>query len=378
MNRRKYLLGLVSATTLAAGCTTGSDSDPAATVDAPTTTENTVAQTDSTTQTTPAPSPTVEWDAVAGARIGNGHHYPPPALVDGNLIVASGLNDAGVIEAYNPDTGDREWTHATNASMNSDHPLAANDSVVVVGTDDGLKAIRASNGEAAWTEDMAVYGDPLAIDDAVYVPTAAGVKARGFDGEQLWTWNHDSFVNRVGSAGDAVYTKAGTSLYAIDVSDGSTIWEKRSTMELSTPPVVVDDLLLLGRENGHLTALQTESQNEKWDVNLAQSVSAPLGVGKNAVYAAGWSRALHALTSSDGGTKWTFSPELQTISAAVEVGDTVYVGGSNGLYARAVDDGSPQWTVGTDSAVWAPPLVEEDQLYLLTEAGGIFCISYPE
>ncbi|WP_159440201.1 outer membrane protein assembly factor BamB family protein [Natronorubrum thiooxidans] len=123
----------------------------------------------------------VEWESVAGAKIGEGHHYPAPQLVDSTLVVVSGLNDAGTIEGYNPETGDHVWEVSTNTSMISDHPLSANDSVVVCQTDSGVKAISAS-GEVVWEDGISPYGDLLPVDDRIYIryfPTGvrAGAKA---------------------------------------------------------------------------------------------------------------------------------------------------------------------------------------------------------
>lgn len=380
MKRRTYLAGLAGAALPAlAGCTGGGDSGgPTLTVTRTPNPEPTETESTPTESTTEAATPTLEWDAVAGAEIGDGYHYPAPRLVDGTLVVAAGLNDAGIVEGYTPEDGEREWTTATGVSMNSHHPLPAGDSVIVEGTEAGLEAIRASDGESAWTEDVRVYGDPLPVDGSIYIPTGSGIEARAFDGEQLWTWESDSSTYYVGGGGETVYTKAGTSLYALDTSDGSAIWDMRTTMELSTPPLVYDDLLILGRDNGHVTALNTETQEEEWDVNLEQRIATPITAGESTIYAAGWSRTFYALDPSDGSTKWEFDPDYQTTSPAVEHEGTVYVGGTDQFFARDAEDGSPEWALETGSSCMAPPLIDEGTMYLTTEAGGIYRLSLPE
>lgn len=378
---RRDILGVIGSAGLVgfAGCMTSSEDNDSPDSSEPSTSDSNSPEDSSTGNTDEIQSPTVEWENVAGATIGNGHHFPSPRLVDGTLIVVSGLNDAGTVEGYNPENGDREWELSVGTSMTSAHPLPTDNSIIVCKSDSGLQAI-SSSGDVEWDEEISVYGDPLAVDDTIYVPTYKGIEARGFDGTQFWTWDSETSVNYVGASDDGtVYTKARTSLYAIDATEGVTQWEMRTSMELSTPPVTIDGLLILGQENGQVTALSTETQEEEWSINLNNGISTPITTGESTIYASGWSYPVHALNPEDGTTKWDIDMQYQPLSPALESGDTVYVGSDTGtLSARAKSDGSPKWSYEAGSDIWAPPTIEGDRIYLATESGAIICLTTSE
>lgn len=136
-SHRRPLLGLAgTGMGVPIAICTGDDADGGDTPTATATTTETImatrtetrAATETETQTrteteTGTRELTVEWDAGAGGRMGNGYHYPQPVLLEGTLVFATGLHEAGVLEGYNPDTGDREWEISTQTSMNSHHPV---------------------------------------------------------------------------------------------------------------------------------------------------------------------------------------------------------------------------------------------------------------
>lgn len=322
-------------------------------------------------------SPNLEWDAIAGAKIGDGYNFPAPLLLDGTLVVVAGLNDAGIVEGYNPKTGDMEWEISTQTSMNSHHSLPSDGSVVIVPTDSGISAISGS-GEVVWSDDIRPSGDMFSAGGMFYIPKYSGVEARSFDGSQEWTWDTDGSVSHIGGTENTIYTKSGTSLYAINADDGTTLWESRTTVEPSVPPVAKEGLLFIGHDDGQLSAINTESQEEEWSINLESRVAVPITKGESNIYAAGWSYPLHALDQKTGSESWTFDPQYQTVSSAIEVDDSVYVSSDTGtLFARNGDDGSPIWSYELGSASRSPPLVQDSSIFITSEDGGIYRLSLP-
>lgn len=276
------------------------------------------------------------------------------------------------MEGFDIETGDRKWELSFDESMASNQPYSpTNDSLVVVGTQSSLTAIT-ENGDIEWTEDLNLAGDPLGMNNTIFVPTFRGIEARGFDGSQKWTWNSEAPISGLGYSDGAVYAKTGTSLYSI--SSGETDWEYRTTVEPSTPPVARDGLVYIGTEDNRLVAISVDESTIEWEQNVGSPISAPLTIGEH-VYAAGWSYPLKAYNPMDGTVEWSFDPTYQTISAALEENGSVYVGSSNDLFARNMNDGRPEWEYSTDSAVWAPPAIDNNRVYITAENGAIICLT---
>ncbi|SDG40706.1 PQQ enzyme repeat-containing protein [Halorientalis regularis] len=310
--------------------------------------------------------------------MGNGHHFPSPVILNDTLVVVSGLNDAGLIEGYNSETGERQWSQSTQTSMNSNHQLPSNDSVVIVPSESGLSAVSAT-GEVMWSDDIRLSGDIMGTDELFYIPKYNGVEARSFDGSQQWTWESDSSIYSLGGDSNTLFTKSGTSLYALDAIDGTVKWTFRTRMEPSTPPIVKNGLLIVGREDGQLTALYEDTHEEAWSIDLDSSISTPITVGESNIYAAGWSYPLHAINPEDGSINWTFDPSYQTVSPVSETDGTAYMSSDMGvLFARNSDDGRPKWSFEMGSASWAPPLLREEQIYATSDDGGIYNLIQPD
>jgi outer membrane protein assembly factor BamB len=255
------------------------------------TTTGTSTPAETATETTSTTDLELEWQAVAGAKRGNGHHYPAPTVLGDTLIVPSGLN-AGIVEGFGLETGNRKWEISFDDGMISDQPyLPTNGSVVVIKTNSGLAAIR-ENGEIEWSKDINQTGDPLGMDNTIFVPTSTGVEAREFDGSQKWTWEGDTPVSGLGYADGSVFMKAGTSLYSI--SSGETEWEYRTTIEPSVPPVARDGLMFIGTEDSKLVAINVDESTTEWEQEVENSIAAPITIGEH-VYAAGWSYPLKGL-----------------------------------------------------------------------------------
>ncbi|WP_324662086.1 outer membrane protein assembly factor BamB family protein [Haloarcula sediminis] len=362
MNRRKYLVGLAGVgLSSISGCSSDNSSTPQ-------TPEN---QSENT--------PAIEWESIAAANIGNGFHFPAPVLVDNQLVVVSGLDDAGTIEGYDPDSGERNWSYSTGVDMSSEQPLCVNNSTIVYSSLDGLEAVSVSSGESVWETDTSVRGDIISADGIIYVPTYDGVLALDFDGSELWNVQIESPVYNLAVDSNSVYFKAGTTIHSLNKQNGSSRWEMRSTIEPSVAPVVKDNLLVFALENGEVRAINKNSQELEWSTELTRNFNTPISVGDTSVYAASWSYPLHAINTNNGNSRWTFDPEYAPLSPALEIDETVYLGSDTGvLFALSPSNGNTKWSYDTESAIWAPPTVDDNQLYLTTEAGDIINLKIPQ
>ncbi|NMB55926.1 MAG: PQQ-binding-like beta-propeller repeat protein [Leptolinea sp.] len=118
-------------------------------------------------------------------------------------------------------------------------------------------------------------------------------------------------------------------------STGQTIWVKSIPENITSPPALTSDFVILGCGSGRVIALDRATGEERWSAYLPGSVFARPLADRDRIY-----------TASYGGKVTAFD--------------------------RA--SGKPLWQVNTGSAVPGTPLLSENRLYAGTTGGQIFSI----
>lgn len=382
--KRRAVLSSVAITAIA-GCTSNSGDTGQTSTSEPADVSATQTPNTSTTTTTqeeaPAEriSPTVEWESVAAAKVGSGHFFPAPKVIDGHLVVASGLNDAGTLEGFTLSEGKLDWEYSVGDSMLSEKPLPSNGSEVIIGTYYGLEAISASSGEVIWSEDIAVTGSMASDSNLIYVPRSRGVEARTYDGVKQWSWDSEGPITGLEVGDSEVFVKSETTLYAFNKNDGTAKWKLRTPLEPSVTPVADGKTLYIGDDSGIVTALDIETQEAKWALKFDNGIATPITVGEQNLYAAGWGYPVSAINSDNGEVQWTFDASYQPLSPVFESAGKAYVGSDRGvLYARDASNGGPKWSYESGSSIWAPPAIDGENVYLATESGSVVALSVTE
>ncbi|ELY50008.1 PQQ-binding-like beta-propeller repeat protein [Natronorubrum bangense] len=182
--------------------------------------------------------------------------------------------------------------------------LAAVDDLVYVRTDDGeVHALDAIDGNREWKHaEGNATGTPAVADGAVYVAGDQLTALDGATGDVLWEMPFDESESVASPtvADEMVYVVAGGSLYAVDATDGSTVWQ-HDTIELGVYDETEDDA----------TAVRSFAAD-------------PVAVANGAVYAPISPSGFVALDAASGDTLWT--TDLQTGGNLVlPTADGVYV-----------------------------------------------------
>lgn len=189
---------------------------------------------------------TVLWEYEA-----NGVVSATPAVVDGRVYVA---DESGMLHVIDADDGFSGWRRSVASSVES-APVVTDDAVYAVGTYGRVRAFE-RGGDELWTESTLerTSGPPAVDGDRVYVGTEEGVHAlRTSNGWTDWTFEADGEATPPSLGGDTVYVGVGTTLYALDAETGEEKW--RQDTPGASPPAVTEDTLYVGTNFG-LSALR--------------------------------------------------------------------------------------------------------------------------
>jgi outer membrane protein assembly factor BamB len=154
-----------------------------------------------------------------------GDHATSPAIGPESVFVG---DESGTVHARDRIDGAERWTYDAGAEVRTS-PAVAEGVVYVAAIDGYLHAIDAATGRRRWRFDG---GRRLTVS-----PTVAG-----------------------GGDDSTVYVGSGQgNVFAVDVATGEHRWSIQLTDRVETTPVVVDGLVFVGDDEGHIHALADES-----------------------------------------------------------------------------------------------------------------------
>jgi len=236
----------------------------------------------------PTDSPSLRWRATLSApRVdGTRTDASSPTVADGTVYLTTGT---GAFALALRDGAER-WRHGVTPATTDGTagygdelvPPVVGDGLVYLATAEGVVALHPDDGTVAWRNtDAAATGVPTVIEDALVVPTAAGLA--GFDatdGRRRWTADVDAILP---AAVDGTVVAAGEETVALDAGTGERRWTSSTRAEFY--PVVADDTVYLGSYGG-LVGVGIDDGAERWTVDRGggRTFSAPV-VAPETVYA---------------------------------------------------------------------------------------------
>ena len=201
----------------------------------------------------------------------------------GTLFATTGF---GRLVALDPETGAERWTQRFSAPVTG-APSVSGDLVYVTARDNGINAVRASNGRLVWSAPGAPSGSgmitgsgPAISGDTVIFPSGAS-ELLAATPEGIRTWAASLAGQRRGFAyagisditadpvivGNAVYAGTQSGRFAkLDRETGERIWT--ATEGAIAPGAVVDGSVFILSDQGRLVRLDDATGDVLWAVDL--------------------------------------------------------------------------------------------------------------
>lgn len=258
-----------------------------------------------------------------------------------------GLNPTGLGV---PDRAGIAWRYATCDPMWTAFPTVAEGTVYVSNSQrPSVHAFDAVTGEIQWTvEDGGSETAPAVEDGTVYVAGSTLMALDASDGTERWRADETDGqfpTNASPTVVDGVvYIGGGRNpvLNAFDADQGTLIWQVSVGGEdLSrSVPAVANGTVYVVDDEGTLSALDAGSGDQKWTAPAARSQASPVAANGR-VYVPTVDERLLSIRH-DGGVDWEASVPRSSGPPAV-TSDSAYVTAGNELIAVSVEDGSIEW-----------------------------------
>ena len=338
------------------------------------------------------------WSANAGGGSDEAYTKIAPAFHNEQLFTAS---PTGLVRAFNFSDGKLLWEKQVNVQI-SGGPGIGN-GLIVVGSHKGeVVALSETDGTELWRAQVSseVLAKPRISDEIVVVRTIDG-KLYAFDsGSGIQSWIYER--NRV-----PLLTLRGTStpvikqdliiagfdngkIAALELQTGKVLWEApvavpsgRTQLErmvdIDADPLLVDDTVYVTSTNGRTIAIDLILGKLLWEKDL--SSYAGLGVDSDYLYLSDTKGHIWAL-ERDSGHEWWKQEKLQAraVTAPVNIGDYVVVGDFEGyLHWMRREDGElvARYKMGSASII-VPPLVIDDILIAYDSSGKMVALQVEE
>ena len=243
------------------------------------------------------------------------------------------------------------------------HPATNNDSIFVAGGSN-TTALNKNTGRIRWKTPVAgtVTAGVNIGEGLVFVGTLGG-NAIALDqatGKPRWAQSLSSEVSAVSAAssGMVVFRTNDGKVHGLSSSTGEILWQQsRRTPILSlrgaSVPIVVGNKVIVGFDNGKLTAFDMQAGNMIWEAILAVprgrteldrvvDIDGKIKLSGSTVYVATYNGQIAAIDINNGATKW--SQGYSTDTGVDSDGQGVYTVREDGsLFKLNANNGLPTW-----------------------------------
>ncbi len=240
-------------------------------------------------------------DGKVGAIVGS------PIVSRGTVFIGSSDKNIYALDAA---TGEFRWKFPTGDKVWSTG-AAADDLVYFGSFDKKVYALRITTGSKEWEFETggAIAAEPLVYEGTVYVGSfdknlyaidALNGREKWHISGQSWFW-----AKPVAHKGVIYAPSLDGKVYAIRAEDGE-VQEIAvdSLSPISASPVVVDDFVVFGAENGGVYLIDTGNMGWRKLYHTGGEIKAPLFTAKGVVYIQTQDKNLHAVDAQTGNRLW--------------------------------------------------------------------------
>lgn len=326
----------------------------------------------------PAPADnTILWTAPV---TGNTHEFCSPVVVNGVVYFVS--DEQSIAYALDAATGDIIWQY--DVVNHVDDAVTLYEGKVYVAADSAW-CLNALTGERIWAfKPVQLYkmnGTPALGDGVAYfsfAPDYNSLEVHALDaenGEQIWCTEIPFYsTGCLTLDGNRLYAPTyGGNLYALDISDGSIIWENSDSPSgyWDSSPVVVDSVIYICGDDGIARGIDSITGTTLWAEEITAGVhyiAATPAYAYGELFFADQVSSFHCLDALTGIPIWSV-PGVQHGSSGIADGIVFYGEGAdraNGkVVALSCESGDEIWSYQTGGTeIFSSPAITDGVVYI--------------
>ncbi len=262
------------------------------------------------------------------------------------------------------------------------------------------------------------YSSSTVSDNIVFTAMSTGriFTLNTYSGTLNWNAKIDEkFVESVAFK-DLLFVGGENGLYAFEKETGNIKW-KQFVGYISCKPIIVNNLVIAGCDNGNIYAFDVNSGKISWTKEFLDSttiseashntifigsgdscyafdiknkeiiwefktngkISASPKINNNDVYVGSWDGNLYALDSRDGNQKWTFNTGWGIVTTPAVSKNLIFVASNdNNFYAINRKNGNLEWEFNCKSAIHSNPVVYGDYVFFGSDDGRFYALKKTE
>lgn len=339
------------------------------------------------------------------ANVGSNIYMSSPIIYDGNVVVATvdeSLGGKCVVVALDAISGAERWRYRTRNSVKN--TIVAGDGKIFAQDAEGyLYAIDANNGDLVWEYKLNVNPIPAIIeglvirDNVIYAGTGAGLTALKTNGDVIWTnseWNQREGTTSTLSLGNDVVLSGSQwqALFANDTKTGKKLWDVRKDgiRDRGATPLIIDNLVyLISSQSLFVMDLKSGRIIVRKELPYrVDATSTPLLVGDLIVFGTTDS-GIVAINSETFETKWivrtlpsliytapyTRTPVATVESSPIAVGETIFIGASDGIFRAINKEGVVVWQYKLGAPMLTTVAVSGNAIFVADYSGNVSCFT---
>lgn len=258
-------------------------------------------------------------DGWTNADVASDRIIAAPAAADGRVYVPTADN---FLFALDGQTGAEIWSFEAGHSFWA-QPLVVDGVIYQSSMDHNVYALNSSDGTVLWQSQMngAVPSAPTYVDGTLYVGTFGGVlhALDASSGEELWAYEADDWIWSTPSVVDdmILFADGSGNVYAISTSGGEELWRQQAKGAVQAAILVHDGVAYVGAVGledeavGQILALDLSDGSIIWEKPTLAPIYADMVIAADALVVAESSEeALLVVYDLENGAEiWKYLPE---------------------------------------------------------------------
>lgn len=235
------------------------------------------------------------------------------------------LSTAGIITAFNNETGKKLWATQLGRGNNISYPPVSNSKYVFITVGMNLFSLDRLTGEIDWELKLpnSASTSPTVDEDMIYVGTLKG---------RVYAWD----LNKLDELSKESKLPAWRA--------GAIRWTYQTGDTISTPPIVRGRTLLFASQDGSLYSVTLNNRKLAFQFETDAPISANLAEFGKSIYIASEDQNLYCLNILNGIVRWRIRTSFPLRKPVTVLDDNVYLSSrKNGLFELSALTGQQNW-----------------------------------